>query len=86
MTNRTIPATEAKTEFAKLIDTARMEPVTVTRNRRAIAVVMSPEEYERLSSLDDAYWGKRAEEAAKGPFLGEKKSAAFLQSILNEED
>jgi len=87
MTNITIPATEAKTRFAELIDAARKEPVTVTRNNRPVAVVVSPQEYEELSAIGDAYWGKRAEEASKSKdFVGKKESSDFIASVLNSKD
>ena len=86
MTNITIPATKAKTSFAKLIDTARIEPVTVTRNNRAIAVVLSPEEFERLSATDDAYWVEQASKAKKGGFVGAWKSLDFLSTVLDAKD
>jgi len=81
MTKNTITATLAKTEFASLIDNARREPITVTRNQRAVAVVLSPEEYERLSAFEDSYWVKRALQAeAEGGFLSAEESLKFLQS------
>lgn len=42
-------ATQAKNRFGELLDMARVEPVHVTRNGRDVAVVLSPEEYRRLS-------------------------------------
>ena len=86
MTNKSIPATKAKTAFAELLDFARMEPVTVTRNNRAVAVVLSPEEYARLVAHDDKYWGEEAKKAAKKGLLGERKSSAFLSAVLNAND
>ncbi len=86
MTNITIPATEAKTKFAELIDAARNEPVTVTRNSKPVAVVISPEDYERLSAVDDAYWGNKATQAKKAGFLGKKKTSDFISNTLNSKN
>ncbi len=83
MTNKTIPATKAKTAFAQLVDSARNEPVTVTRNSRAIAVVMSPEKFEQLSALEDAYWASEAKKAQKSGFLSNKESTQLLNEMLN---
>lgn len=83
MTKTTVPATQAKTEFASLIDTARQEPVTITRNSRAVAVILSPEEYARLVALEDAHWGKRAKKAEAGGYLNAEESEEFLNSILS---
>ena len=86
MTKTSITATEAKNRFAEMVDLARTEPVTITRNERAVAVVLSPTEYSRLVVLDDTYWGERANNVKKGDFLSTAKSGEFLNSILNAPD
>lgn len=42
-------AKEAKNAFGLLLDNARAEPVTVEKHGRAVVVVLSVEEYARLS-------------------------------------
>lgn len=42
----TIPAADAKTNFGALLDKAQREPVTISKNGRAVAVVMSATAYE----------------------------------------
>lgn len=46
---KTIAATSARTRFTQLIDMAQAGPVRVQRHGRAVAVVLSPEEFHRLS-------------------------------------
>jgi antitoxin Phd len=46
---KTIAATDAKNRFGELIDMAQAEPVRVQRQGRDVAVVLSPEEFRRLS-------------------------------------
>ena len=46
---RTISATEAKQNFAAMIDSAQREPVHIRRHNRDLAVVMSAEEFARLN-------------------------------------
>ncbi|MEQ1769082.1 MAG: type II toxin-antitoxin system Phd/YefM family antitoxin [Devosia sp.] len=41
-------ATDAKNRFGELLEEARKGPVHVQRNGRDVAVVVSPEEFERL--------------------------------------
>lgn len=82
----TITATEAKNRFADLVYTARTQPVTITRNDRAVAVVVSPAEYSRLLASDDAYWGEQANNAKKEAFMSTEESQDFLTSILNAQD
>lgn len=42
-------AKDAKNSFGMLIDLARAEPVTIEKHGRPVVVVMSVEEFERLS-------------------------------------
>lgn len=42
-------ASVAKNRFGELIDMAQSEPVRVQRQGRDVAVVLSPEEFRRLS-------------------------------------
>jgi antitoxin Phd len=44
-----ITATDAKNRFGELTDMAQSEPVRVQRHGRDVAVVLSPEEFRRLS-------------------------------------
>lgn len=46
---KTIAATDAKNRFGELIDMAQAEPVRVQRQGRDVAVVLSPEEFRRLT-------------------------------------
>ena len=60
---QTMSAKDAKDGFGRLIDLARMEPVTVEKHGRPVVVVMAVEEYERLR------------ESAGGPASSVKASA-----------
>jgi len=46
---KSMSARDAKNGFGLLIDTARAEPVTIEKHGRPVVVVMSVEEYERLT-------------------------------------
>jgi len=48
MTMKTIPAKQAKDQFGSLLETAQREPVTITKQGRPAAVVISLDEYERM--------------------------------------
>jgi prevent-host-death family protein len=41
-------ATDAKNRFGELLEMARKEPVHIQKNGRTVAVMMSPEEYQRM--------------------------------------
>jgi len=45
---KTVSATEAKQNFAEIIDTAQREPVRIRRHDRDMAVLISVEEYDRV--------------------------------------
>ncbi len=49
---KTMPASEARQSFAELIDAAAREPVVIRRQQRGVAVVVSMQEYERLTQLN----------------------------------
>lgn len=44
-----LSAAEAKNSFGQLIDLARHHPVLIEKHNRAVVVVISIEEYDRLS-------------------------------------
>jgi prevent-host-death family protein len=41
-------ATDAKNRFGELLEMARREPVLIQKNGRTVAVMVSPEEYQRM--------------------------------------
>ena len=44
-------AHDAKARFGKLLDTARREPVTIEKHGRAVAVVISKEEFDDIEAM-----------------------------------
>ena len=51
---RSISATEAKQNLGALLDTVQHEPVVIRRQKRDVAVVLSPREYDRLRAVNVA--------------------------------
>jgi prevent-host-death family protein len=49
---RHVSATDAKQRLAALLDAAQREPVMIRRQKRDVAVVLSPREYDRLRALN----------------------------------
>lgn len=45
---KTVSASDAKQRFAALLDAAQREPVLIRRQNRDVAVIISPEEYQRI--------------------------------------
>lgn len=45
---RTLTSVEAQNRFSELLDTARREPVTITRRGRPVAFLLSAQEFHAL--------------------------------------
>ena len=65
-------AKDAKNRFGQLLDAAQRTPVRVTRNGRAVTVMLSVQHYERLRG---AAWERLAETMDR---MGEEASANNL--------
>jgi prevent-host-death family protein len=49
---KVVSATEAKQAFAAVIDKAQREPVIIRKQNRDVAVIMSIEDYQRLTQVN----------------------------------
>jgi prevent-host-death family protein len=76
---RTVTAKEAKDRLGQYMREAAREPILVQIYRRPTTVILSYEEYERLTQLEDDYWAVRAQQAEESGYLGEKATKAFLK-------
>ena len=79
-----VAAREAKNRFGHLLDAAQSAPVRVTRKGRAVGVMMSVQQYERLRG---AAWERLT---ATMDALGEEASTkgltkARLEALLADE-
>lgn len=61
---KTMSAREAKNGFGLMIDTARAEPVRIEKHGRGVVMVISVEEYERLT-VGQTTIGKTAERGSE---------------------
>lgn len=78
---KTIAASDARQSFASVIDAAAREPIVIRRQQRDVAVLLSMQEYERLTQLNKAEFqrfcdavGQRAVAAG----MNEQKLAKLL--------
>lgn len=82
---RSISATDAKQSLGALLDVAQREPVVIRRHHRDIAVVLSPQEYERLRSFHleefERFCARIADQAA-----ARGMTPAVLETLLLDED
>lgn len=78
---RTVTASEAKQGLAAVIEAASREPVMIQRQKRDVAVVLSPHEYERLVRLNVAEFQRFCDQvgaAAERVGMTEAKLAELL--------
>lgn len=78
---RHLSASEAKQRFAALLDAVQREPVTIRRQNREVAVVVSPADYRRLTgaNIDEfQHFCDRVSSSAKARGLTEDKLEGFL--------
>ena len=71
---RYVSASEAKQRLAAVLDTAQREPVTIRRQNREVAVVISPLDYRRLTSanlVEFQHFCDRVSDAARARGLTE---------------
>jgi len=78
-------ATIAKNKFGLLLDNAMTEPVIIEKKGRPVAVVLSIGEYERLTDIEDRYWGKNALQALREGFLSTEESGKWIEGKLVAE-
>ncbi len=81
----TVKATEMKNKLGHYLQVALVEPVVVEKTKQQVAVLMSMKEYERLTKLEDAYWGERAKAAEAEGYLSEAETKEFIGASLRVE-
>jgi prevent-host-death family protein len=78
---RHVSATEAKQTLSAVIDAAQREPIVIQRQKRDVAVVLSVQEYQRLTALNVEGFERfcdRIGEQAKARGLTEEKLGEIL--------
>ena len=65
-----ITATELKNHLGKYLGQSIKEPIIVEKSGRPSAVVLSYEEFERLTECEDRYWIMLAKKAESDGYLG----------------
>lgn len=81
---KTIPATEAKQRFAALLDEAQKGPVVIRRQNRDVAVVLSPESYERLLQYNIAELTRLGDELAREAQANGLTEAALVDILADD--
>ena len=77
---KTVGATEIKNRLGRYIEMAMREPIFIEKTNRRVAVLLSAEEYDRLTRLEDVYWGEKAKAAEAEGYLSEVEKNEFLEA------
>ena len=80
-----IAATDAKNKFGQMLEMTISEPVAIEKKGRPVAVMLSFAEYQRLTELEDRYWGEKATKALENGFVAEEDGTAWLKGKLDAE-
>jgi antitoxin Phd len=72
-------ATQFKNHLGEYMQKVYQEPIIVEKSGKPSAVLISYDTFERLSNLEDFYWGMQADQAAKEGFLGTDESERRLK-------
>ena len=78
-----ITATDLQNRTASIIDQALVNPVQITRDSRSVIVLISNKEYERLKTLEDAYWGEMANVAVNMESAGKEDIDKLFKRLDN---
>ena len=79
---RYVSVSEAKRSFAALLDTVQREPVTIRRQNREVAIVISPTDFRRLTNHNVEEFQRfcdRVSARAKNQGLTQEKLDAVLR-------
>ena len=80
-------ASDARRRFGRLLKTAKREPVTITKNGRAAAMMLSVSDKELIAAvegfLEERYWCERIADAERAGYIGARDSKRILSEALN---
>ena len=84
---KSFTASDARRRFGRLLKTVQSEPVTITKNGRAAAIIVSTSDKELISDmevfLEDRQWCERIADAERGGYIGVDESALIMSEALN---
>ena len=84
---KSFTASDARRRFCVLLETAHREPVTITKNGRVAAVVISASDNELTSAmegfLEERQWRERVADAERGGYIGVEESGRILSEASN---
>ena len=83
-------ASDARRRLGRLLETVQREPVTITKNGRAVAIIVPSSDndliLEMQEFLEDRQWCERVADAERGGYIGVQESKRILAEALIAED
>ena len=78
---KTITSTEARQNFSALISGLKDSPVTISKQDKEVAVMLSSARYKELKKLENILYGKAAELAIQEGFASNEDAQNLLDSL-----
>jgi PHD/YefM family antitoxin component YafN of YafNO toxin-antitoxin module len=78
---KVLSSTEVRQNFSAVLSKIEIEPVSISKQDKTIAVVMSQKRYDELKRLEDILYGKAAELAIQEGFASEAQTQDLMNSI-----
>jgi PHD/YefM family antitoxin component YafN of YafNO toxin-antitoxin module len=78
---KVLSSTEVRQNFSAVLSNIEIEPVSISKQDKAIAVVMSQKHYNELKRLEDILYGKAAELAIQEGFVSDSQTQDLMNSI-----
>ena len=75
---KTITSTEARQNFSAVISAVEENPVTISKQDKEVAVIISSARYQELKKLEDILYGKAVELAIKEGFASDNEVSGLL--------
>ena len=89
MEMKSFTAIDARRRFGRLMETARREPVTITKNGRVAAMMLPASNKELITAvegvLEERCWRERIADAERRGYIGAWESNRILSEALNAE-
>ncbi len=78
---KTMSSTEARQNFSAVISGLKDDPVTISKQDKEVAVILSSARYKELKKLEDILYGKAAELAIQEGFASNEEAQKLLDSL-----
>ncbi len=78
---KTLTSTEARQNFSTVISELKDSPITISKQNKEVAVMLSTEKYKELKKLEDILYGKASTQAIQEGFVSNKTAEDLLNRL-----